>query len=125
MGLLAEVIRVEMGSDAATWVVAAATVALFGATGLLFWATSRMVRTSARQVDIGAKRAAAAQRPHVYPVTLDPWVAQEYAYANGRAREVIPVANAGAGIAHNVTGMLKFAEGGVFVPLIPVTLQPG
>ena len=84
-----------LASDAATWLVAAATLGLFVFTACLFAATYGMVKTAARQVGIEERRLAAAQRPHVYPVTLDPWVRQLPPYEAGRARSVIPLANAG------------------------------
>jgi hypothetical protein len=113
-----------LASDAATWTVAGATLGLFLFTACLFAATYGMVKTATRQVGLEEKRLAAAQRPHVYPVTLDSWVRQEPPYEAGRARKVIPLANAGPGIAHNVTGYLRFHDG-VFVPVVPLTIQPG
>jgi hypothetical protein len=82
--LLAQTIHVTSGEGLATWIVAIATVALFIATGLLFWATKRMVSTSASQVKIEQNRIAAGQRPHVYPITFDPWVTQIPPYAASR-----------------------------------------
>jgi len=117
-------IHVTSGEGLATWIVAFATVSLFVATGLLFWATKRMVTTAAKQVGIEQDRIAAGQHPHVYPVTLDPWVTTTPPYADGRARHVIPLANAGPGIAHNTTGILVFSDG-VFSPIFPLTIQPG
>jgi hypothetical protein len=52
-------------------------------------------------------------------------VRQKSPYEAGRARQVIPLSNAGPGIAHNVTGYLRFYPDGVFVPVVPLTIQPG
>jgi hypothetical protein len=116
--------NVVIAGDPATWTVAIATVGLFFVTGMLFWATYGMVKTATSEIGIEEKRLAAEQRPHAYPASLDPWVRQQPPYASGRAREVIPLSNAGPGIAHNVTGYLRFTDG-VFVPIVPLTIQPG
>lgn len=123
-GTLSPGLVVTLLADAATWTVAGATIGLFIVTGCLFAATFGMVKTAARQVGIEEKRVAATQRPHVYPVTLDAWVRQKPPYDAGRARQVMPLSNAGPGVAHNVTGYLRFHDG-VFVPVVPLTIQPG
>jgi len=115
---------VLVAADSATWTVAAATIGLFAVTGLLYRATYKMVKAARAEIGIEETRIAAGQRPHVYPVTLDPWVRATVPYQEGRAQGVFPLANAGPGIAHNVTGYLRF-EDGVFVPVIPLTIQPG
>lgn len=118
------IVHVTVGDGVATWIVAVATAALFVTTGFLFLSTRRMVGVTASEVAIERDRLAAAQRPHVYAVTLDEWVTERTPYLDHRARQVIPLANAGPGIAHNVTGLLRFADG-IFVPIFPVTIQPG
>lgn len=105
------IVRVVTENDTPTWVVAIATVLLFIATFFLFLMTRRMVGTAAAQVTIDADRAAAAQRPHVYPVTLTEWAMHTKPYDDSRWSQMIPIANAGPGIAHNTTGILRLSNG--------------
>jgi hypothetical protein len=111
-------------ADTATWVVAVATVGLFVVTGLLFYATYKVSKTAGAQVKVEQSRVAAEQRPHVFPVSVNAWGRGDPPYEGDIRYRLLPLANAGPGVAHNVTGLLKFRDG-VFVPIVPLTIPPG
>lgn len=89
----------------------------------------RMLRARLLQgsnVVIERRRLEAANWPRLFPSPPPTWTAGQGIYAGEASSSVLPVKNAGPGVALNVSGSLDFTnQDGPIVRFVPTTIGPG
>jgi hypothetical protein len=111
----------------ANWSVAIGTIAVAVATLALAWVTRRSVRTATDELRLERQRLTAAQWPRVFPNPPLTWSegAPPYNQDPRPWASVLPVKNAGPGVALNVRARLDWsAPAGVHVESVPTSLAP-
>jgi hypothetical protein len=99
--------------------VAIGTLGLAFVTFLLVRTTKRMVKTASDELTLEKQRIEASQRPYVLPTPSGRWIEGQTP-----RNEVLPIRNAGGGVALNIRGRLYFPEG-TTVSVVPTSLGPG